>query len=114
VGPAGVRLRTAVAGSRVVSFTFMGHSHDDDSGDCGHDHHEHGHDHDHDVHHVHVWGLDTKDVALTAHVVLATDRTDNSLLHAIQHELDEQFHINHATIQFESAGEPACADRQCG
>ncbi len=66
-----------------------------------------------EVHHVHVWGLSTSDVALTAHVVLAPDANDHSLLESINHDLDEQFGVGHATIQFESAGEQECPNKDC-
>lgn len=67
-----------------------------------------------DVHHLHVWGLGTSDVALTAHLVLAVDRTDNALLHQINGELRDHFGIGHATIQFESRAQPECPSRACG
>ena len=66
-----------------------------------------------DVHHLHVWGLSTSDVALTAHVVLAGKSTDNSLLESINHDLSERFGIGHATIQFEAAGQPECPSKDC-
>ena len=66
-----------------------------------------------DVHHLHIWGLSTTDVALTAHIVLATDGADNALLREIDHELYENFRIGHATIQFESVLQPECARKEC-
>lgn len=66
-----------------------------------------------DVHHLHVWGLSTSDVALTAHLVLAADTTDNELLRAIHHDLNERFGIGHATIQFEAVDEVECPSRDC-
>jgi cobalt-zinc-cadmium efflux system protein len=66
-----------------------------------------------DVHHLHVWGLSTSEAALTAHLVLAAEATDNQLLCSIEHELEERFNIGHATIQFEAAGQPECQNREC-
>ncbi len=66
-----------------------------------------------DVHHVHVWGLSTSDIALTAHVVLTAEATDNALLHAINEGLKENFGIGHATIQFEAAGRTECSQKEC-
>jgi cobalt-zinc-cadmium efflux system protein len=66
-----------------------------------------------EVHHLHVWGLSTSDVALTAHVVLAGGAMDNELLHTINHGLEERFGIGHATIQFEAGGQPVCEKHDC-
>lgn len=66
-----------------------------------------------DVHHVHIWGLSTNETALTAHVVLTDDRTDNGLLREINHELNEHFGVGHATIQFESRAPGGCASAEC-
>ena len=65
------------------------------------------------VHHLHVWGLSTSEVALTAHVVLDHDNSDNALLRRINHDLHEQFAIDHATIQFESRANPCCVGEGC-
>ena len=67
-----------------------------------------------DVHHLHVWALGTRQTALTAHLVLGRETTDNELLCEISEELARRFHIGHPTIQFESPGRPPCADRGCG
>lgn len=66
-----------------------------------------------DVHHVHIWGLSTTEVALTAHVVLAGDAANDELLRRLKHELAEHFGIGHATIQFESSRLPECAEDAC-
>ncbi len=66
-----------------------------------------------DVHHVHIWALSTSEAALTAHVVLADNRTDNTLLGEINRELGERFGIGHATIQFESRAAAGCANAEC-
>ena len=65
------------------------------------------------MHHLHVWGLSTSDVALTAHVVLAPDANSHALLGSINHELDERFGVGHATIQFETAGQSECPNKEC-
>lgn len=61
-----------------------------------------------DVHHLHIWGLSTTDVALTAHVVLVRPELDNEWSDAMKHELHERFGIAHATIQLESSDRNAC------
>jgi cobalt-zinc-cadmium efflux system protein len=67
-----------------------------------------------DVHHIHIWGLSTSDVALTAHVVLSPKAAKGELLRTINSQLAERFGIKHATIQFESADEPGCGNKECG
>jgi len=54
-----------------------------------------------DVHHVHIWGMSTTQVALTAHLVKADGVIDNGLLKQIEVDLEEEFHIGHTTIQME-------------
>jgi cobalt-zinc-cadmium efflux system protein len=65
------------------------------------------------VHHLHIWGLSTSEVALTAHLTLVTDAVDNALLCSINHELAERFGIGHATLQFEAASQSECESREC-
>lgn len=57
------------------------------------------------LHDLHIWGLSTREVALTAHLIMPekplTD-ADYKIINAVLHE---QFKINHATLQVE-AGSP--------
>jgi cobalt-zinc-cadmium efflux system protein len=53
------------------------------------------------VHDLHIWGLSTKEVALTAHLVVANDHTANVDYKKINTVLKENFRINHITIQVE-------------
>ena len=62
-----------------------------------------------DVHHLHIWGLSTTEVALTAHVVVAQPERNNALLSQIRDELRHRFGIHHATIQLETAGHKICS-----
>lgn len=64
------------------------------------------------VHHIHIWGLSTSEAALTAHLVLKSGKADNALLDRINHDLNDRFGIDHATIQFE-APEGACPGHGC-
>jgi len=66
-----------------------------------------------DAHHLHIWGLSTTEVALTAHVVVDNPQRGDELLREINHELSERFHIGHATIQLESGGHAGCASGDC-
>lgn len=61
-----------------------------------------------DVHHLHIWGLSTTDVAMTAHLVLLRPELDNEWMGRIRQELHDQCGIIHATIQLESAENNAC------
>lgn len=65
------------------------------------------------VHHLHIWGLSTTDVALTAHMVLSHADNNDALLAQIREELHHRFDINHATIQFESSESGICLTRRC-
>lgn len=53
------------------------------------------------VHDLHIWGLSTKEVALTAHLVMSGDHASNVDYKKINTVLKEKFRINHATIQVE-------------
>ena len=59
-----------------------------------------------EVHDLHVWGLSTTEMALTAHLV--TDQpADPRLLHCAVHAMEEEFRIRHATFQIETAQDAA-------
>ena len=53
------------------------------------------------VHDVHIWGMSTTDVALTAHLVRPCPGGEDALLAAATRELRSRFGISHATIQLE-------------
>jgi len=65
-----------------------------------------------DVHHLHIWGLSTAETALTVHLVVNDLHSGTQALAGIQHDLHEQFHVGHATIQLELAN-VVCADVHC-
>jgi len=58
-----------------------------------------------DMHHLHIWGISTSEVALTAHMVLEKFPPDNQLVETIGKKLREDFGIDHPTIQFELSSE---------
>jgi cobalt-zinc-cadmium efflux system protein len=66
------------------------------------------------VHHLHVWGMSTTQVALTAHLIKADGAIDNRLLQEIECGLQAEFQIEHATLQLESGlGGPVCPETEC-
>jgi cobalt-zinc-cadmium efflux system protein len=58
-----------------------------------------------EVHDLHIWGLSTTHVALTAHLVRPTGDDMDALLASACTELREHFHIEHATLQIERGSE---------
>lgn len=60
-----------------------------------------------EVHDLHIWGMSTTETALTAHLVRPDSGLDDALLVEIAHQLEDRFHIQHVTIQFET-GALAC------
>jgi cobalt-zinc-cadmium efflux system protein len=57
------------------------------------------------IHDLHIWGLSTKEVALTAHLIMPDKPLSDADYKEINAVLHEQFRINHVTIQVE-AGNP--------
>lgn len=53
------------------------------------------------VHDLHIWGLSTKEVALTAHLIMPNEQLSDEDFIRINAELKKQFRIDHATIQVE-------------
>ena len=56
-----------------------------------------------DVHHLHIWGMSTTEVALTVHMVIDSQCDNNALIRSVGDQLAERFSINHPTIQIEHA-----------
>lgn len=54
------------------------------------------------VHDLHIWGLSTREVALTAHLVMPETKLTDRQYKEINDVLREKFNINHVTIQVES------------
>jgi len=54
-----------------------------------------------EVHDLHIWGMSTTDVALTAHLVRPCGGNEDAVLAEATRELSARFGIAHATIQLE-------------
>ena len=54
------------------------------------------------VHDFHIWPMSTTETAFTAHLVMPGGHPGDAFLHHIAHELDERWHIHHATVQVET------------
>lgn len=67
------------------------------------------------VHDLHIWGLSTKEIALTAHIVMPTNPFTDADFEKINRELKSLFHIDHATLQVESgnAAHPCKHEEVC-
>lgn len=57
------------------------------------------------IHDVHIWGLSTREVALTAHLVIPNGKLTDADYFRINKELRDRFSIDHATIQVEDGSD---------
>jgi cobalt-zinc-cadmium efflux system protein len=53
------------------------------------------------VHHLHIWSIGTGEIALTAHIQRAEVTDHDAFIDATALALNQQFGINHATLQIE-------------
>lgn len=62
------------------------------------------------VHDFHIWGLSTREVALTAHLIMPQNQLTDADHKRINHDLHEKFNVNHITLQVEAGSQDApCA-----
>lgn len=57
------------------------------------------------IHDLHIWGLSTREVALTAHLVMPDKQLSDAELKKVNDVLHEKFDIAHVTIQIERGSE---------
>lgn len=65
-------------------------------------------------HHLHIWAISTTDNALTGHLVVSKNLSNqeiNQIKHHLKHQL-EHLNIGHSTIEIELEGE-SCDDENC-
>jgi len=58
-----------------------------------------------DLHDLHIWGMSTTEVALTAHLLRPDRPADDHLLHDAAAALKDRFGIGHATFQIETGND---------
>ena len=51
------------------------------------------------VHDLHIWAMDTSQVAMTAHLVMPSGHADDAFLREVTEQLHDRFEITHATLQ---------------
>jgi cobalt-zinc-cadmium efflux system protein len=51
------------------------------------------------IHDLHIWGLSTRETALTVHLVMPAGHPGDGALQALSHGLQERFAIDHSTVQ---------------
>lgn len=64
------------------------------------------------VHHVHIWGISTDEVALTAHVVINDIIAHHDIIHNIKEMLCQEG-IHHSTLEIETK-DHECNNKVCG
>ena len=67
------------------------------------------------VHDLHIWGLSTREVALTAHLIMPQSPLTDADHKQINFVLHDKFKINHVTIQVESGSidDPCIRTKTC-
>ncbi len=63
------------------------------------------------VHDLHIWGLSTKEIALTAHLVMPEQKLSDADYLNINHTLKTTFKVDHVTIQVEAGSDEHPCER---
>lgn len=65
------------------------------------------------IHDLHIWGLSTNEVALTAHLIMPEGNLTDEQYAKINEDLHHDFKINHVTIQVESGDKECSQETTC-
>jgi cobalt-zinc-cadmium efflux system protein len=60
------------------------------------------------VHDLHIWGMSTRETALTVHLVMPGGHPGDAFIAELCRNLQERFAIGHATVQVETDEDAAC------
>ena len=60
------------------------------------------------LHDLHIWGMSTRETALTVHLVMPGGHPGDAFLMSACKALSERFGIGHATVQIEVSGNTVC------
>jgi len=60
-----------------------------------------------EMHDLHIWAMSTTEIALTAHLLMPAGHPGDAFLHEASAQLDQRFHIQHATLQIEIGSDAA-------
>lgn len=60
------------------------------------------------IHDLHIWGLSTREAALTVHLIMPEKKLSDDEYKKINDHLHEKFNIHHVTIQVESGNDHPC------
>lgn len=68
------------------------------------------------VHDLHIWGLSTKEIALTVHLVMPEKSLSDAEYSEVSQQLKQRFNIDHTTIQVENGTDehPCPHETSCG
>ena len=59
------------------------------------------------VHDLHIWGMSTTEVAMTVHLLTPAGHPGDAFLHDLKTTMEDQFRIQHVTVQIELGDGPA-------
>ena len=65
------------------------------------------------THHVHVWALDSRTTALSAHIVIGEDENPNDVFANVREKVASEFDVEHVTIQVEQGNECSVTGIDC-
>lgn len=67
-----------------------------------------------EVHDLHIWGISTTGIALSAHLVMPGGHPGDEFIHTLSHALESRYGIHHATFQIEIGDAKMGCHSGCG